>query len=66
MAFNSEIEAYKFYNDYAKRIGFIVRKDKYVRLADGTIRKRYLVCSRHGFSTTQITTTYFQKKFILF
>ncbi|KAF3439366.1 hypothetical protein FNV43_RR17643 [Rhamnella rubrinervis] len=48
MLFSNEDEAFKFYNAYAKMIGFSVRKDKYRRLADGSIRKRSFVCSKHG------------------
>ncbi|XP_061356486.1 protein FAR1-RELATED SEQUENCE 5-like [Gastrolobium bilobum] len=40
MMFSNEDEAYKFYNGYAKLVGFTVRKSKYRRLADGTISQR--------------------------
>lgn len=49
MVFSSEEEAYKFYKDYATKMGFRVRKGKTQRLTDGTIRKRYLYCSAQGF-----------------
>ncbi|XWS37367.1 hypothetical protein CRYUN_Cryun19dG0037000 [Craigia yunnanensis] len=49
MEFSSEEDAYKFYKDYAKAIGFSVRKGKYQRSSDGTIRKRNFLCSSEGF-----------------
>ncbi|XVF09094.1 hypothetical protein REPUB_Repub07fG0061500 [Reevesia pubescens] len=49
MEFSSEEDAYKFYKDYAKSIGFSVRKGKYQRSSNGTIRKRNFLCSNEGF-----------------
>lgn len=49
MVFSSEEDAYKFYKVYAKVIGFSVRKGKYQRSANGTIRKRNFLCSSEGF-----------------
>ncbi|OMO96662.1 hypothetical protein CCACVL1_04842 [Corchorus capsularis] len=49
MEFSSEEEAYKFYKDYAKAIGFSVRKGKYQRSSNGSIRKRNFLCSKEGF-----------------
>lgn len=46
IVFLNEGEAYKFYNEYAKMIGFHVCKDKNKKLADGMIRKSF-VCSKH-------------------
>ncbi|XP_061355326.1 protein FAR1-RELATED SEQUENCE 12-like [Gastrolobium bilobum] len=47
--FSNEDEAYKFYNGYAKLVGFTVRKSKYRRLADGTISQRTYVCGKEGY-----------------
>ncbi|CAN1168513.1 Protein FAR1-RELATED SEQUENCE 7 [Linum perenne] len=56
MEFISEEAAYLFYKSYAQEIGFIVRKAKVQRSVDGTIRKRYIFCSRQGFrSIKQLT-----------
>ncbi|KAL9373810.1 hypothetical protein Peur_033430 [Populus x canadensis] len=49
MEFSSEEEAYKFYTSYANKIGFRTRKGKVQRLSNGTIRKRFLFCSKQGF-----------------
>ncbi|XP_022738633.1 protein FAR1-RELATED SEQUENCE 12-like isoform X2 [Durio zibethinus] len=49
MEFSSEDDAYKFYKDYANAIGFSVRKGKYQRSLNGTIRKRNFLCSNEGF-----------------
>ncbi|KAK0595387.1 hypothetical protein LWI29_006104 [Acer saccharum] len=66
MKFSSEEEAYKFYTTYAERIGFKVRKGKVNRLSNGTIRKRYLYCSREGFKcskeATKTTAKYHRKE----
>ncbi|KAJ1410409.1 FAR1 DNA-binding domain [Sesbania bispinosa] len=48
MIFSNEDEAYKFYNEYAKFIGFTVRRNQYRRLADGTLRQMTFVCGREG------------------
>ncbi|XP_061338562.1 protein FAR1-RELATED SEQUENCE 12-like [Gastrolobium bilobum] len=49
MLFSNEDEAYKFYNGYAKLVGFTVRKSKYQRLADETISQRTYVCGKEGY-----------------
>ncbi|KAJ4830528.1 hypothetical protein Tsubulata_029605 [Turnera subulata] len=49
MVFSSEEEAFKFYQNYADKMGFSVRKGKVQRLSDGTITKRHFLCSRQGF-----------------
>ncbi|KAJ4793046.1 FAR1-related sequence 3 [Rhynchospora pubera] len=50
MTFSSEHEAFKFFNDYAKRKGFSVRKSIIVKdKANKTITFRRFYCSRHGF-----------------
>ncbi|XP_010914594.1 protein FAR1-RELATED SEQUENCE 5-like [Elaeis guineensis] len=48
MMFYSEDRAYSFYNSYAKRKGFSVRKDHLSRRRDGSIRYRHYVCSNEG------------------
>ncbi|WOK95142.1 protein FAR1-RELATED SEQUENCE 5-like [Canna indica] len=48
MTFHSEDQAYNFYNKYAKRKGFSVRKDHLSRRSDGRIRYRHYVCSNEG------------------
>ncbi|KAJ1438728.1 FAR1 DNA-binding domain [Sesbania bispinosa] len=48
MIFSNEAKAYKFYNEYAKFIGFTVRKNQYQRLADGTLKQRTFVCGKKG------------------
>ncbi|CAN0908459.1 Protein FAR1-RELATED SEQUENCE 12 [Linum grandiflorum] len=56
MEFFSKEEAYLFYKSYAEASGFRVRKGKVQRATDGTIRKRYIFCSRQGFrSRYQLT-----------
>lgn len=50
MGFDSEVHAYEFYNTYAGRIGFSVRKD-YVNRSkiDGAVASRRFTCFREGF-----------------
>nr|CAD1818216.1 unnamed protein product [Ananas comosus var. bracteatus] len=48
MTFNSEEEAYNFYNAYAERVGFSVRKSHTSRRKDGSLQCRYFVCSKEG------------------
>lgn len=48
MVFHSEEQAYAFYNKYAKRKGFSVRKGHLGRRKDGTIRDRVYLCSFEG------------------
>ncbi|KAJ0978908.1 hypothetical protein J5N97_014382 [Dioscorea zingiberensis] len=47
--FTSFDEAYNYYKHYAQGVGFNIRKGNIRRLKDGTIRKRYIFCSREGF-----------------
>ncbi|KAJ4765342.1 FAR1-related sequence 10 [Rhynchospora pubera] len=50
MTFSSETEAFKFFNAYAKRKGFSVRKSIIKRdKTNGAIKFRRFYCSRHGF-----------------
>lgn len=48
MCFQSEEEAYKFYNAYAKMKGFSIRWTHKKTRADDSISARYLVCSKDG------------------
>ncbi|KAF7819476.1 protein FAR1-RELATED SEQUENCE 5-like [Senna tora] len=50
MGFDSEDHAYEFYNTYAGRVGFSVRKD-YVNRSkiDGAVASRRFTCFREGF-----------------
>lgn len=50
MGFDSEDHAYEFYNSYAGRMGFSVRKD-YVNRSkiDGTVASRRYTCFREGY-----------------
>ncbi|KAF2316524.1 hypothetical protein GH714_041865 [Hevea brasiliensis] len=50
MGFDSEDHAYEFYNAYAGRVGFSVRKD-YVNRSkiDGAVASRRFTCFREGF-----------------
>ncbi|KAJ3699260.1 hypothetical protein LUZ61_002965 [Rhynchospora tenuis] len=50
MTFSSENEAFEFFNDYAKRKGFSVRKSIIKRdKTNAAIKYRRFYCSRHGF-----------------
>nr|XP_040245952.1 protein PFC0760c-like [Aegilops tauschii subsp. strangulata] len=48
--FRTDEEAYDFYNDYAKKCGFCIRRDnlKYVKGVDARRRLRRFLCSRAG------------------
>nr|CAD1839601.1 unnamed protein product [Ananas comosus var. bracteatus] len=48
MTFISEEEAYNFYNAYARKIGFSIRKSHTTRRKDNTVQTKWLVCSRQG------------------
>ncbi|KAL6623666.1 hypothetical protein ACP70R_033545 [Stipagrostis hirtigluma subsp. patula] len=49
MKFNTEEEAYEFYNAYALRKGFSIRKSSFHRIKNtSTIKNRTLCCSRAG------------------
>ncbi|XP_058073135.1 protein FAR1-RELATED SEQUENCE 5-like [Magnolia sinica] len=47
MEFTSDESAYEYYNSYAGKIGFSVRKD-WVRKSDGVILQRRFCCSKEG------------------
>ncbi|RRT85662.1 hypothetical protein BHE74_00009371 [Ensete ventricosum] len=49
MLFDSESDAYEFYNTYAENEGFIVRRSSSTVSAKNIITKRTFVCSREGF-----------------
>lgn len=60
MLFNSEEQVFDFYNLYAKRRGFSVRKGHLSRRKDGSIRDRHYLCSNEG--TRQEHRTHITKK----
>ncbi|PKA52635.1 Protein FAR1-like sequence 5 [Apostasia shenzhenica] len=60
LVFHSEEQAYNFYNSYAKRKGFSVRKGHLSRRKDGSIRDRHYLCSNEG--TRQEHRTHVTKK----
>ncbi|XP_059639222.1 protein FAR1-RELATED SEQUENCE 5-like [Cornus florida] len=51
MEFDSEEEAYDFYNAYGGRIGFSIRKE-YSNKVNGRITSRAFVCSKEGVKGT--------------
>uniref|UniRef100_A0ACD5YAG3 Uncharacterized protein n=1 Tax=Avena sativa TaxID=4498 RepID=A0ACD5YAG3_AVESA len=55
MTFQSEEEAYDFYNSYARSKGFSIRKCHLKRRADGTLCSRHLLCSKEGVKATHAT-----------
>ena len=48
MAFKSEDEAYDFYNQYARKVGFSIRKSHTKLRRDGPLYQKHLVCSKQG------------------
>ncbi|XP_044428123.1 protein FAR1-RELATED SEQUENCE 5 isoform X1 [Triticum aestivum] len=55
MSFQSEEEAYQFYNSYAKIKEFSIRKCHLKLRAHNTVSARYLVCSKAGVKATHPT-----------
>ncbi|KAM0828464.1 hypothetical protein ACQ4PT_067526 [Festuca glaucescens] len=55
MAFKSEEDAYEFYNEYAGKIGFSIRKSHSKLRPDKTIYKKHIVCSNEGERHTHST-----------
>ncbi|KAK0574482.1 hypothetical protein LWI29_024321 [Acer saccharum] len=49
MKFQTEDEAYDFYNAYAYRVGFSIRKSKGYKGKDGTMINRIFCCSCEGY-----------------
>ncbi|KAI3963549.1 hypothetical protein MKW92_026743 [Papaver armeniacum] len=49
ISFESEEKLYHFYNYYARRKGFSIRRGHSKRSSDGEIRKRVIHCSKEGF-----------------
>ncbi|PIA25797.1 hypothetical protein AQUCO_10800046v1 [Aquilegia coerulea] len=49
MLFQSETQAYDYYNAYAKSAGFSIRRSKMVMRKDKTITRRVFCCSKEGF-----------------
>ncbi|KAF6164228.1 hypothetical protein GIB67_010198 [Kingdonia uniflora] len=48
MVCDSEEVAFKKYNEFARKVGFSVRKDKIYKRADGSIKSRMFVCFKQG------------------
>lgn len=48
MFFYSEKQAYDIYNEYARKVVFSIRRDKYQKRSDGSIRSRIFVCFKEG------------------
>lgn len=48
MTFDSEDDAYKFYNAYAGKVGFSIKKCHSKHRADGTLSSKYFICSNEG------------------
>ena len=49
MKFQTEDEAYDFYNAYVYRVGFSIRKGKGYKGEDGTMINRIFCCSCEGY-----------------
>lgn len=49
MLFDSENEAYDFYNTYAENLGFFVRRSTLWTTSKNIVTRRTFVCSREGF-----------------
>ena len=48
MAFKSEEDAYEFYNEYAGKIGFSIRKSHSKLRSDKSVYQKHIVCSNEG------------------
>ncbi|KAM0864999.1 hypothetical protein ACQ4PT_043567 [Festuca glaucescens] len=48
MAFKSEEDAYEFYNEYAGKIGFSIRKSHSKLRPDKSVYQKHIVCSNEG------------------
>ncbi|XP_020107117.1 protein FAR1-RELATED SEQUENCE 5-like isoform X3 [Ananas comosus] len=48
MSFSNEEEAYQFYNAYARKVGFSIRKSHTKRRSDKSLRHKLFVCSKEG------------------
>ncbi|WVZ77422.1 hypothetical protein U9M48_025287 [Paspalum notatum var. saurae] len=57
MIFDTEKEAYDFYNNYARCVGFSIRRSFTKTRADGTIYCKYLVCSNEGLTAAKHRTS---------
>ncbi|KAI3963214.1 hypothetical protein MKX01_030344 [Papaver californicum] len=49
MVFDSENQAYDYYNAYGRFLGFSIRKSKMVIRKDKTVTRRVFYCSKEGF-----------------
>ena len=52
MTFTSEEDAYRFYDAYARKVGFSIEKCHTKQRADGTLSSKYFVCSNKGQKNT--------------
>ncbi|CAN6443779.1 unnamed protein product [Victoria cruziana] len=57
MQFNSEEDAYTFYNEYALRHGFSVRRSSWDKNAQGIIVRKTFVCSKEGWKNSNKNPT---------
>lgn len=62
MTFKSEKDAYDFYNCYAGKIGFSVRKSHSKLRRDGTIYQKHIVCSNEGDRDTHSKHVYHERE----
>mgnify|MGYP003702813049 CR=1 FL=1 len=53
MTFDTEQEAYDFYNTYGGRLGFSIRRGYVNKSKEGQITSRLLVCNKEGFRGRQ-------------
>ncbi|WOL02384.1 protein FAR1-RELATED SEQUENCE 5-like isoform X1 [Canna indica] len=49
MEFDDDEQAYQFYNDYARRVGFSIRKQHLTKNKSGQVTFRRFVCYREGY-----------------
>jgi FAR1 DNA-binding domain len=59
MRFETEDDAYAFYNKYAEHVGFSVRKS-YKKKHKGMLVSRIFVCSREGFGMLLVAFFFMQ------
>ncbi|KAF6165173.1 hypothetical protein GIB67_000757 [Kingdonia uniflora] len=62
MVFESEEKAFDRYDEFARKMGFVVRRDKLVKRADGTVRKRVFVCFKQGIRKKDYRYQYVKKE----
>ena len=57
MQFNNEESAYKFYNDYALKLDFSVRRYFWAKNAQGVVVRKAYVCSKQGWKKSSENPT---------